>query len=82
MRRTAVPRESVALIELSRIFAEGLLLGAIPAGVFETESAPEEQPARAMLVAVSTATTIALLCMWLNLPEPARDVILGSGVTG
>jgi hypothetical protein len=80
MIRAAVPRESVASIALSRMFAEGLVLGAIGVVVFEFEGVSTEQPDRAKIAAKATVTTTGVVRIKLNLPEPTRDVILGSGV--
>jgi hypothetical protein len=77
MRRTAVPRESVASIALSKVFAEGLVLGATGVEEFALEDVFVEQPASANIAEIATVTTAAVVRMKLNYPNQSGFLIPG-----
>lgn len=63
MRKTAVPRESVASMALSNTLADGLVLGATSVEIFELEELSAEQPTRAKLVAITVDMATAVIRM-------------------
>ena len=77
-----MPRESVAPTALSRILAEGLVLGATGPEEVEFEEESVEQPARGNSAAEVAINNAAVVRMKLTLPESTRDVILRPGVAG
>ena len=58
-----MPRESVASIALSKIFAEGLVLGATGVEVFGFGEVFVEQPASANIAEIATVTATAVVRM-------------------
>jgi len=65
MLSLAVPRETVDSMALSRMFAEGLELGATEVGKPGSELVVAEQPARVKVAAM----TIVTARIYPNLPE-------------
>ena len=72
-----MPRESVASIALSKVFAEGLALGAMSVELVVSDEVSVEQPARANIAEKATVAATALVRMYLKLPNQSGFLIPG-----